>query len=399
MATDSFCPYLENSLMISRTSEIRPCCRFDTSKYNVSDFIWDNKTPLNEFYNSPVFTKLRQQSQNGEKVSGCHRCYREEEMGILSMRQKAFPGEIVRMQQSVELPTITFAELGAGRICNLKCRSCDPYFSTKWESDAKEVSKPLPDPKSDVDLDKIDAQFFKDVQMIKVTGGEPFYNPGFERLLDRIAQQGYSKNIELEIFSNATQTPSARFMETLKSFRKVNISLSIDGFKEKNTYIRFPSQWSTIEKTCHFWIAETQKTNLMQLNYAITVSIFNVLYLFELFRWLFEIHKNSPPNILIQTVQDPRHLNVALWPAEVRRKIHELFQAQEKKFVKEFSPNKSFQKRIQNIVKMLRANSNQGEVVSLFWKETVTLDQRRKENFQSTFPELHQLILPCLVDL
>lgn len=388
MGANYECPYLENSLMLSPTSEVRPCCRFDVSKYEIKDFTWDNRTPLAQFYKRPQFERLREKSRAGERVEGCHRCYREEELGIKSMRLKSFPG--LTSKNSSNHIDLSVIELGVGRVCNLKCRTCDPYFSTKWEADAKEALKPLPDASLDVNLDAIDVASFQKTTSLKITGGEPFYNPAFERLIERVVNARMAQQIDIEIFTNATRAPSLKFLEKLNEFKSLTVSLSVDGYKEKNTYIRHPSRWQDVESATQFWIDNNK--NKIQVNFAVTVSILNVLSLFELFRWLMQMSKEKEPNILIQNVSDPKHLNISCWPRHIRDKLYKEFCVQKSDFLTNADMSSTFIKRLENIEKKLLTNQEEGGIVERFWQETIALDKKRDESFGRTFSELFSIL-------
>ncbi|MBY0383951.1 twitch domain-containing radical SAM protein [bacterium] len=386
MSKNYECPYLENSLMLSPTSEVRPCCRFDVSKYEIKDFTWDNQTPLAQFYKRPQFERLREKSRAGERVEGCHRCYREEELGIKSMRLKSFPG--LTSKNSSNHIDLSVIELGVGRVCNLKCRTCDPYFSTKWEADAKAALKPLPDASLDVNLDAIDVASFQKTTSLKITGGEPFYNPAFERLIERLVNARMAQQIDIEIFTNATRAPSLKFLEKLNEFKSLTVSLSIDGYKEKNTYIRNPSRWQDVERTTQFWLDK----NKIQVNFAVTVSILNVLSLFELFHWLIQMSNEKEPNILIQNVSDPKHLNISCWPHNIREKLHKEFCKQKSDFLTNKELSSKLHKRLENIEKKLLTNQEESGIVERFWQETIVLDKKRDESFFATFDLLFSIL-------
>ncbi len=393
MSKDYSCHYLEKSLTLLPTSEVRPCCRFDVSRYDVKDFTWDHKKPLEEFYTSAQYKTIRQQSRSGQPVAGCHRCYREEDLGIKSMRQKDFPGDAANNYDGTL--KISMIELGVGRICNLKCRTCDPYFSTKWEADALVANKPIPDKALDVDLDALDVQFFRNTRFLKITGGEPFYHPAFETLIHRLVQEGLSANIDIEIFSNATKVPVEVFVEALKRFRSVTMTLSIDGLGATNTYLRHPSRWKDIEKSVDFWRALRSSQTALKVQFAVTVSVFNILSLFELFNWLYKIETNQP-GIIIQNVQDPTHLNVSHWPLLIRKTIQSKFLQQKETFFATHVVNATLAKRIGTIEKMLESAIEQKNVSEQFWQETLALDKARNESFAKVFPELFQIVSSSL---
>ena len=81
------------------------------------------------------------------------------------------------------------------------------------------------------------------IEVLKVTGGEPFISKDFLEVLDYAIKNNYAKNIRLLITTNGTKFVSA-VLERLKHFKGVDLNVSVDGCNETYNYIRYPFTWS-----------------------------------------------------------------------------------------------------------------------------------------------------------
>jgi organic radical activating enzyme len=382
------CPYLNNALMISPYSEVRPCCRFDANLYSES-FIWDGKGSLSDFYSSGIFKELRENVANDKEIKGCHRCYREEKLGIPSMRQKAFPSEI--KQSRHDQLHLSFIELAAGRVCNLKCRSCNASFSTKWESDAKAINQVYAKTSHNIDLNNISNDFFKHTRSLKITGGEPFLNPGFKNLILRLVASHFAKQISLEIFTNTTIKPESELLLAFKKFESVTISMSIDAVDHQNKYIRNPSSWEKTVETSRFWVEQKKSNVITKVGIVTTVTNLNILSLFDLIEWSRSISNGEVIDIIFQIAHDPKYLSVALLPKKIRDELMVLYTLQWAEIEKKISLSSSLKTRLKKVQKLLENNIQTEETLNEFLIEMKKLDHIRTESFSDTFPVLSKI--------
>ena len=136
---DKFCVLPWVSLEASPIGTVRPCCLAldeitdnNGNKYRLKD------TPLSEIQNSQYMTKLRQEFLDGQKPQTCRRCWQEERTGRTSKRMHTLD----RLKHMGIEPTWTadakplmFLDLKLGNICNLKCRICGSWSSSKWAAE------------------------------------------------------------------------------------------------------------------------------------------------------------------------------------------------------------------------------------------------------------------------
>ena len=172
------------SIETTPLGNVRPCCLYREELPNI-----DLKThTLKDAFDSKSMRDLRRQFRRGERPDNCRNCWREEDAGKKSKRQymlEKFKDEEVDYSSNngVELK---FLDLKLGNICNLKCRICGSWSSSKW---AKEELDYVPNNKNHVARkwlkdgqwprkspsfwDNLD-QLLPQVRYFEFTGGEPW---------------------------------------------------------------------------------------------------------------------------------------------------------------------------------------------------------------------------------
>lgn len=376
-------------MMISPSSQVKPCCRFDSSKYS-KDFIWNGKSDIQIFYEQSPFDEIRRKMNSGEPIEGCHRCYKDEKLGIASMRQKVYPTKLPK--EIPEKPVVTFLELAVGRVCNLKCRSCNAFFSTKWDNDAKKLGEQVLQDIENINLDLITNEFLKQVNCMKISGGEPFLHPQFNRFLNRLKESGLSRQINMEIFTNGSLKPQEKTIQALKTFNSMTVMISVDAIDKKNYYLRHPSNWTYFTEVVNFWCNNSNQRKIINVNFAITVSIYNIISIFELLEWIFNITNSPETNIIFQIVHDPEYMSVPLFPEKIRRNLHTVFLKKWAHLESHFNIPPILKRRLRKVEKLFVGLKTEETCFNQFWKQTHTLDNLRKESFKDSFPELHQIL-------
>lgn len=120
------------SMETTPMGKCRPCC---LAKEEIPGIDLRNDT-IQDAYNSGYMQDLRQQFLNGEKPETCNRCWEEESAGKMSKRMNTK----VRLKhlmpniqyQNLKPDQLWFLDLKLGNVCNLKCRICGSWSSSKW---------------------------------------------------------------------------------------------------------------------------------------------------------------------------------------------------------------------------------------------------------------------------
>jgi sulfatase maturation enzyme AslB (radical SAM superfamily) len=342
-----------------------------------------------ERWNSAELNKLRMQFINGEQPETCHRCWDEEAAGKESLRQRQyqyFPTDyenIVRSGKWVNGPRT--AVFKSSNVCNLACRSCAGwdtnwykkeglYYADRYQTlDTVDGTTklhnrfiPLLQPKH------MDFMNYEDIvdnlQKIDFYGGEPFLNITQLDLLEHLASKGLSKNITLFYSTNATNYPTDRLKRALDKFKRIEISMSIDGIGDKFEYMRWPGKWSEAEAVvkANMSLALDAEMYFMASH---TVSTLNAYYADETTAWL----KSEIGDIYINMVDSPSYLSIHAMPERAKNAVK----------------NNTSNQEILGYIDIKEHNP-------LLWKQfiiwTKRQDEYRKQNFAVTFPEFFSLI-------
>ena len=307
------CINVFKGLRFSTGGEVSFCCK--------SEMLLDDKDgnkcriythDFNEPLNGKLATEIRTDLENGIKHANCKQCWDEESAGIPSKRilDNKNWGPKYLNDKTVE-PAIV--ELNLGTLCNLKCRICGPWCSSRWVEEFFTIktqgNDPGPDAKEKYMLMVKDWQGnYEDdspawdhiekslphLKQIDIYGGEPFLVEKQWEILKRSIEIGYSKNQILHFNTNATQfNPS--HIELLKHFKKVLISLSIDGIGKRFEYQRHPAKWSLVENNIRKFLSLQNNNNNIHVSACLTVSTLNVYYLEETLKHFAQIGESYGP--------------------------------------------------------------------------------------------------------
>ena len=359
------CAYPFKAIMLMHGQPATPCCRFhsrfiediDTKELALAmggDAVGVNTDLIKvmrgrigmdlEDFGVDTFKEIRETMMRNEWHSGCFKCRRDEETKGHSMRTEA-NAFFDDFTDSVQLQ---YVEITVGRKCNLKCMSCGPEYSDKWDEDAlkfpelgvSQTDIELMKKINEVDLDVLNPETFKDVKYIKVTGGEPFLHQQFLNFIVKLADSGVSSNIHMEIFTNCTWWPKKTDYDALATFRKITICPSIDGIGAVNDVLRFPSKWDKVEATLDKWIAmrEENSWERIEIKTATTINVINAPYMYEFMLWARQVKKIG---VTLQTVYEPNYLSILHWPDWYKEKLVYTINSQ---FTEHFANDKHTQK-------------------------------------------------------
>jgi len=312
------------SIETSPIGTARPCCLAvdeitdDTGrKYDL------NETDLQTIYNSTYMQHLREQFRAGEKPKTCNRCWQEEDAGRASKRiySKIRLKEFVdRVDYANNTPDqLWFVDLKLGNICNLKCRICGSWSSSKWAQEEINYIPELKNKKEHLAYKFLrqgawprKTQTFWDnlrellpnIKYFEFTGGEPFMIQEHFDLLQYAVDQGYAKNIDIHYNTNGTQWPDAH--DLWKHFKRVDIAFSIDNVEERFEYERYGARWDEVNKNIQkFHAMRDQYPSKITTQVCMTINIQNVYYLEELCNW---VNTQTFNDHYFNMLHDPKHM-------------------------------------------------------------------------------------------
>jgi MoaA/NifB/PqqE/SkfB family radical SAM enzyme len=325
----TFCMHPFTGLATREDGAICACCRS-----HPIGFI-QNET-LEEIWNNNTMKRIRKQVLNDERPPECEPCFKLEDQGVESLRQRhtaglipearvnLYPNALDALNDDYSMPfEIPTMELKLNNLCNLKCRMCHPMDSTSW-NDWGEIKdfykkegnimfnivkehnlekKPFLDKFQDSpewwsSLEKLLPHF----RRVEFAGGEPLMDPQHYRILDMLAP--YGDQIEIKYATNLTMLgkQNRTVWQYWPKFKSVAVNVSIDGIGASYEYIRGNASWAELVNN----IKQIQTiSNISRIVGAVTVQVSNVMVLDKVIEYflddigiIFHTHRVSYPNVL-----------------------------------------------------------------------------------------------------
>lgn len=325
------------------------CCVANSSNLNLNNVNWQTA------WNSDYFKRARLTMLKGNEFPDCASCYNNEKSGVKSHRQiqnflwykklgaEYLDGLVTKTESDGKVNNNIIAlDLRLGNTCNLQCIMCRPTDSSKWLKDAEKLSNELTteakwDWKWKIENFTIenfewykDPAFWEDfyeraydIKHIVIGGGEPMLLKEHKELLLQLVDRGLSNNIELRYHTNGT-IYSQEIVNLWTKFKLVEVMISLDGHKEVNDYIRYPSNWELLEKNLDLY---DNTESMIDIKILCTVQALNLYYLPDFADWLLsknykKIGKTAHDGLFHTGILHwPRYLSVKVLPKNLKDKI------------------------------------------------------------------------------
>jgi len=292
------------SVETSPTGTARPCCLAKEEILDDQGMPYDlHTTDLTTIYKSKYMQNLRQRFLQGDKPETCRQCWDEEASGKVSKRINSR----IRLKElyddvdwnNIDPNQLWFLDLKLGNICNLKCRICGSWSSSKWAEeeiayidnviDKKKTTaytwlrKGAWPRKTEVFWKNLET-LLPNIKYFEFTGGEPWLIQEHFDLLQRAVDIGVSKQIDIHYNTNGTQSILPN-IELFKKFGRVDIAFSIDNVNKRFEYERYGANWSEVNQNIDQVHAYRSVLKNITTQLCFTINIQNVFYLDELLDW------------------------------------------------------------------------------------------------------------------
>ena len=386
------------SIEASPMGTARPCCLAKEeitdesgNKYSLRD------TTLQTIYRSDYMQRLRQQFRSGEQPSTCDRCWEEEAAGRDSKRIHSRV-RLKELYQQVDWNNDTpdqlwFIDLKLGNICNLKCRICGSWSSSKWATEEMSYLPAGVDKKSHIAYTWLKEgrwpeespdfwanlkALLPNIKYFEFTGGEPWLIEEHWDLLRHAVQTGDSKHIDIHYNTNATVDPFSSDKSVLwDNFGRVDSAFRIDHVGKRFDYERYGADWSktnSIVDDTHF--AKAIDTPNITTQLCFTINIQNVYYLDELLAWA---DTKGFGSIYFNMLHSPNHMSIQYMTAAARELVLS-------KLKTTFWITNQYQQEIDSIIRFIENGS--GSDGAEFLRKMQQTDGYRKQSLMTTHPEI-----------
>ena len=359
----------------------------------LNDSVINAKTAFQDIRNSDLLKDTRQHILQNKWPAQCKRCFQEESSGNISRRLR-YLETYKDIVEDIYFKTnndgsinpddffLCDYEIRLGNICNLKCRMCWPGESNYWFKEFKEtVGNSFTIGNTKYNSKNIDwfnnsellnqlmkKENLQHAKMLSFSGGEPLLYDDHILILEKAIEYDCAKNIQLDYATNGTIS-NTKLLNIWEKFKQVTVTVSVDDLYEKNEYIRYPSNWSNIEKVLLEYNIFASKPNI-KIFLGTTIQIYNILSINGIKEY---ISKNIPNvEFVYHFLQNPKEFCITSLPNKIKKIMTPII-------------NDS------NIVTFMNSENTES-YFDKFVARTEQMDKYRKNNFKQIFPELYGII-------
>ena len=383
---------------------VYPCCLAEYF-HPVGDL---RKNTMREVWNQPKYKAMRVNMLADRPCVECTKCYEQERHGAFSMRNDAnrnYGHMIKEVKQTQTDGThdefkIRYWDVRFSNLCNFRCRSCGPIFSSNWYSDHVKLYNRKPDvlgrdmervEYAAGDEDSMERQMVEHVpylEQVYFAGGEPLIMKEHYTLLEKLIEAGKTE-IRLQYNTNFSELAfkDKHVFEYWKHFKNVSVGASLDGMGAQAELIRKGADWrQTVDNRERMM----QEVPHVDFYVSSTVSSMNVLHVLKFHKEWTKLGLIKAKDWNINLCQSPNWYRPDIFPTWFKeQEIYPAYEAH----IAWLDPQDSLRRATtgyQSLISLMQAND-----ASVYWprfvEECAKLDSVRGEDFWATFPEFDKL--------
>jgi sulfatase maturation enzyme AslB (radical SAM superfamily) len=412
LKSKTFCIVPFTHIATKTDGDIKLCCR----SRPISNI---NESSMEETWNNETYKRVRKQVLSNERPEECMACWRHEDIGVTSMRQRlnktrwdTYSPSLLTVQEDYSMPfEIPVLEAKLSNLCNLKCRMCHPLDSTSWYADWRSIEHLMENANQSTHAKvkqynltekpymsgwKDNENFWKElekmaphIRRVDFAGGEPLTDPLHYKVLHIL--KTYGENIELYYSSNLTNLNYKQDdVEKLWNyFKGVILSVSIDGTGEVYNYIRQLSDYDVIKSNI---LKIYNHPKLTGIQAAVTLQVYNS---FDIPKMFDEFVEDLNIDVHTHRVNYPTFLDSRVIPEILRKKIIQNLEQYKQSIPYKTHINWSNQRKkyvtrnVQDAINMLNGGDMEDQLEK-FVEFSDTLDQKQnvKITWRQLIPEL-----------
>jgi len=314
-------------------------------------------------HNTKHKKKMRQMMLEGKRPKECEYCWKIEDMGKdadgnIPVSDRVYKTVIYTDEdinriatqdpdQDVNLKTL---EIAFNRTCNFACSYCNPAFSSTWVKDIRNNGgyqnirsdarghfiddAPYADP-FDRDEENPYVKAFwdwwpelsKELEEIRVTGGEPTMTPDIYKLFDwfNTTSEPNAKTMRLAINSNlgAKKELIDKLIDGTHSINHFHLYTSCEAFGKQAEYIRDGLKWGewteNFERVC-------SEGNIEGIHMMMTINALCLDSIVEFFDWMLKMKRkygHDKPAFTCNILRFPSFQSPLTLPDSIRKKYHD----------------------------------------------------------------------------
>jgi len=384
--------------------KVVPCCLTSTHNYFAGDL---NDQPIEAIWNSDNMKALRKDMINGIEPKICNKCFDRERVTGESGRvhhAKGFGHVLKRIPEITEEDgtctemNLEYWDFRFSNICNFKCRSCGPRYSSAWVPDAKRLGWIDEQDKvwnidgvnNTTNFDFLKEQVHK-VTRIYFAGGEPLLMDEHWQILELLAANDrFDVGISYNTNCSTLTYGGKNVLDYWSKWKPGQLEVwpSIDEIDDRAELIRSGTVWHKVEDN----LKQLAELDNIILRPGLTIGAMNVFRLPEIITRLVDIgvikysSRYNYNNFFINLLEQPANYHVQILPDAFKKEVINKL----KNFIVEFE--EKYATKIDwiftHILHELTTPYNPAAARE-FFEITQKLDLIRKEDTFKTIPEMN----------
>lgn len=383
---------------------VYPCCLADYW-HPVGDL---RKNTMSEVWNQQPYQTLRTNMLNEQPSKECKKCYEQEANGFFSMRNDSnrnyghHVSEVDSTDSSGYNPEfrIRYWDVRFSNLCNFRCRSCGPIFSSNWFNDHVKLYNRMPDvlgremtrvEYTTGDEDGMLEQMLPHIphlEQVYFAGGEPLIMKEHYFMLEKLIEHGKT-DVRIQYNTNFSEMAfkEKHVFDYWRHFKNVSVGASLDASGARAEIMRKGTDWQQTLNNRRRMMAEVPHVDFY---ISATVSAMNVLHVLDFHREWTELGLIAAKDFNVNICQSPDWYRVDILPEKFKQEV--VIPAYER-HIAWLEPQDNLQRAtigFKSALNFIQAN-DKSDLLHRFREEVCKLDNIRNENFWKTFPELNEL--------
>jgi len=405
----TFCIYPWVHQYVGPPGDVKPCCVYQQDEELGSL----KENTLAEIWNNDKTKQMRLDMLNGNQPKGCDICWNREDIVYKTHRvdanQNLFKEDVydlVNMTQedgSLPVHQLRYIDARWDNLCNLKCRTCGPRFSTSWMYDHAELfDRTIDEVKAAGDgykfAGKTEEDLFNQIlphlpylKQIYFAGGEPLMQIEHYKVLEELIRIGHTGSKERPLVinynTNFTQLRLGKHhaLDYWKHFRNLKVNASLDGSHRKAEYWRKGTDWGVVVNNRRRMMEECPHT---EFKISFTLSWPNSYNLLDFHKEWTQEKLIKANDLSLNLLEVPNYFSIKNIPTVKKRKIENLFN-QHIEWLQTQPNTERVRREFQDAITFMYSVDTQNEFLHIenFVDITSKLDKIRGESFWDYFTE------------
>lgn len=381
-----------------------PCCLSDYW-HPVGDM---RKNTMAEIWNQDAYKQMRVNMLEDKPCKECTKCYEQEDNGFFSMRYDAnrtYGHHIAEVDKTKEDGEhlefkIRYWDVRFSNLCNFRCRTCGPIFSSNWYNDHVKLYNRIPDVLGR-DMERVEyttgdedgmlvqmEEHIPYLDQVYFAGGEPLIMKEHYYLLEKLIECGKT-NTRIQYNTNFSELrfKDKHVFDYWRQFTNISVGASLDASGARAELMRKGTDWKQTVENRRQMIQEVPHVDFYV---SATVSAMNILHVLDFHREWSELGLIKPKDFNINILQGPEWYRIDIFPLSIKNEV--ILPALEK-HLEWLRPQDNLKRAttgFEGLINFLMSKHNTGDW-DRFQKEIYILDKVRKESFWDTFPEIAKL--------